>query len=38
MKAAFIFFLIAMLILPAVITVKIMVNREQRRQRGEGRR
>ena len=38
MKAAFVFFLIAMLTLPAVITAKIMVNRERRRQREEGRR
>ena len=38
MKTAFVFLMIAMLILPAVITVKIMVNREQRRQREEGRR
>ena len=38
MRAAFVFFLIAMLILPAAITAKIMVNRERRRQRDEAPR
>ena len=35
MKTAFVFFLVAMLILPAVVTVKIMVGRERRRLRDE---
>jgi hypothetical protein len=38
MKAAFVLIMIAMLILPAVLTVRIMVNRERRRLRDEGRR
>ena len=33
MKTAFVFILVALLILPAVVTAKIMVNREVRRQR-----
>ena len=38
MKAAFVLILIALLILPAVVTAKIMVNRELRRQRDKGPR
>ena len=33
MKAAFVLILIALLILPPLVTVRIMVSREQRRQR-----
>jgi hypothetical protein len=35
MKAAFTLFLIALMILPAIATVRIMLARERRRQRDE---
>jgi hypothetical protein len=35
MKAAFVILLVALLIVPAAVTVRIMVWRERRRQRGE---
>jgi heme exporter protein D len=38
MKAAFTLLLIALLVLPAVATVRIMLARERRRQREEGRK
>ena len=38
MKTAFVLLLVAMLILPAAITMRIMVNRERQRMRDEGRR
>ena len=38
MKAAFTLFLIALMILPAIATVRIMLSRERRRQRDEEER
>ena len=38
MKAAFTLFLIALMILPAIATVRIMLARERRRQRDEEER
>ena len=35
MKAAFTLFLIALMILPAIVTVRIMLYREKKRQRDE---
>ena len=35
MKTAFVLFLIALMILPAIVTVRIMLYREKKRQRDE---